>query len=127
MRMPTERWKRVLAGAAVALVLLVLVRETGLVSLNLNSSASRLTTTRLNAAAGKRWPTVGADEVRPGISFADYVPFYKQRQVVGTVTRRLGEQTLTFEYDLTLTVRGVCSGHDFRKQITELLLAAANK
>lgn len=103
-------WKK-----ALILLWIVLIRESGALSLSLHYNIA--TTELVSGGAVLRIGSFDSEDltvtIRPHP--LDYVPFYKSRRVRGSIAPATAGSTQALEAEVDLTVIGLCTGREFRR------------
>ena len=126
---PTNRRRLLIVAAIIGIPLLA--REIGVVDLNASRSAANSTISTTRKGPPTNQPLAKEADVVVWPSPFDYLPLYKSRTARGSLSLPAGvppEQALVrCEWEVTLTVTGLCSARSFRAQIRRKVIDSLNK
>jgi hypothetical protein len=122
----TNKQKKIVA--ILAIVSVITLRETGIISINLKSSSLNGSTKITRNHHNGQMATLKLEELEIPIELSDYIPLKKSKSISGNgVFSDPNGATGSYEFKYTVNVVGICSAYDLRDSLREHVLKSLNK
>jgi hypothetical protein len=113
---------------AIAFLLILILRETGIININLQRSSNQLRAFTSRMTINNDKCPILTDKIKITPSIFDYLPLYKTRSLKGEISNiSASGSKVEYKYETRTTVIGICSGHGFREIIRKSIVNDAKK